>query len=292
MPHGGSYQPNRRLGKMKRAAKIGARKSLGTALLIASVAAPATQVSAQEPSPGYSESFESLAGRCAPSVHLRTLSAVVMQESKGYQFAIGINGKSQLPRQPRNEAEAIATVRWLLQNGYNFDAGLGQINSNNFTALGLTPDILFEPCTNLKAAAVILTQCYAKSVKSYGGQAAIHGALSCYNTGNLRRGFANGYVRKVVGQVSLPVPALSSGTVPRAAPPARQRDPVEIASIDRGHITGPRGASEAAQPSANDGMRDAFSRGPRDAFAPPPAPENLPESDTGPVRLTASVESF
>lgn len=292
MPHGGSYQPNRALGKLKRMGGFVARKPLETALFVAMVAMPVAPIQAQQPAPRYVETFEALAARCAPSVHLRTLSAVVMQESRGHQFAIGINGGARLPRQPLNEAEAIATARWLIQNGYNFDAGLGQINSKNFGALGLSPDVLFEPCTNLRSAASILSQCYAKSLKSYGGQSAIHGALSCYNTGNLRRGFANGYVRKVVGQVSLPVPALVGSSVPRAAPaPSRRVAGNATPAVDATDVVELAAQANREIP-ARDGMGDAFSRGPRDAFSPPPPPPSPSESDDGPVHLTASAESL
>lgn len=288
MPPRGQPKPTRRgaFGEYSRRAAV--RLPIGIALLGA-IAGGSTPPALAQSAP---QSFEELAARCAPSVHLRTLSAVVMQESRGYPFAIGINGGARLPRQPSNEAEAIATARWLLRSGYNFDAGLGQINSKNFNALGLTPDNLFEPCLNLKSAASILSQCYAKSLKSYGGQSAIHGALSCYNTGNLRRGFANGYVRKVVGQVSLPVPALVGTSVPRTAPaPSREAarspepaptvdDPIELA------------AQANRDNPGRDGMGDAFSRGPRDAFSPAPRPPVPNESDAGPVRLTASTESL
>jgi type IV secretion system protein VirB1 len=271
-----------------------ARLPIATAVLGAIAGGSVAHAQAQYPVQAQyaPQSFEALAARCAPSVHLRTLSAVVMQESRGYQYAIGINGGGRLPRQPINEAEAIATARWLLRNGYNFDAGLGQINSKNFGALGLSPDTLFEPCTNLKSAATILSQCYAKSLRSYGGQSAIHGALSCYNTGNLRRGFANGYVRKVVGQVSLPVPALLGSAPPRSAPAPTRRSSGEVVAANP--VDDP--VQLAAQPNAHtaphEGMGDAFSRGPRDAFTPAPPPPAPEDSYNEPVHLTASAESL
>src|SRR3546814_15029492 len=39
----------------------------------------------------------------------------------------------------------------------SFDAGLMQINSANFARLGLTPETVFDPCTNLRAGAHVLT---------------------------------------------------------------------------------------------------------------------------------------
>lgn len=288
MPPSGQREPTRVGASGEHLRRISGRLPIGIALL-GVIATGACPPALAQTAP---ETFEALAGRCAPSIHLRTLSAVVMQESKGYQYAIGINGGARLPRQPANEAEAIATARWLLQAGYNFDAGLGQINSKNFASLGLSPDNIFEPCTNLKSAATILARCYAMSVKSYGGQSAIHGALSCYNTGNLRRGFSNGYVRKVVGQVSLPVPALQGSAVPRAAPlPSRSIPSTPDQAIPRADPVELAEQANRQRPS-NNGMGDAFSRGPRDAFTPAPPAPAMDDADAGPVRLTVSAESL
>lgn len=266
-------------------------KTFRLAALCALAIAPSVAASAQSidapASAAQAETFEALALRCAPSVHVRTLSAVVLQESRGNRLAIGINRAPQLPRQPRNEAEAIATARWLLANGYNFDAGLGQINSNNFAALGLDPSTLFNSCENLRGAATVLTACYSKAARELGtGQAGIHGALSCYNTGNMTRGFRNGYVSKVVGQVALPVPALAPDPAPGPVPRIKRAMPGEMET--------PAPVEQAAQRVRSTGMGDAFSRGGRDAFAPQRSPEPAMPSmgdDTdprGPVILTAT----
>lgn len=154
--------------------------------------------------------FAALAARCAPSIHVRTLSSLVRQESRLNPYAININGGKKLAHQPVNAAEAIATAQGLLDQGYNIDVGLGQINSNNFRALGVSLATLFEPCSNLQAAARMLQDCYERGVAAVGaaGQDALHAALSCYNTGSLSKGIRNEYVRAVLAQAKLPVPEL------------------------------------------------------------------------------------
>jgi type IV secretion system protein VirB1 len=55
-----------------------------------------------------------------------------------------------------------------------------QISSRNFQWLGLTVETAFNACDSLRAAAQHLT------------------SASAYNTGSPTRGFANGYVQKIV----------------------------------------------------------------------------------------------
>ncbi|WP_159462985.1 lytic transglycosylase domain-containing protein [Caballeronia telluris] len=153
-----------------------------------------------------------VAGECYPNVSPVTMGSIVAHESANRQFAINVNGNYRLPRQPANADEAAATIDWLQAKGMNFDVGYGQVNSANFAALGLTGRQLLDPCSNLRAAATVLTGCYARAVKNHGeGQKALLHALSCYNTGSQERGFSNGYVQAVAAQARvLQIPALSS----------------------------------------------------------------------------------
>jgi len=111
------------------------------------------------------EQFTKLAQQCAPSVHPATLAAIIKIESSFHPLAIHINGNGseQLPKQPENTAEAISTAQYLVDNGYNFDAGLGQINHTNITAFGMNWEQVFEPCANLEVAAQILTECFVRA---------------------------------------------------------------------------------------------------------------------------------
>lgn len=157
-----------------------------------------------------------LAATCAPDVHPITLSAIVKHESAYNQYAVGINKGHRLKEQPRNQSEAVAIVRDLIRKGIDFDAGLGQINVRNWSWLGLTPETVFDPCTNLTAAQAVLRDCYVRATNQYEpGQPALMAALSCYNTGNFRNGFSNGYVRKVLASAGVTVPGIAQAQLPR-----------------------------------------------------------------------------
>jgi len=150
-----------------------------------------------------------LATACAPSVAPVTMAAVVRAESRGDPFRIGVNRGPLLGRQPGDRDEAIRTARALVAAGADFDLGLAQINSGNLGWLGLTLDRVFDPCENLRAAAVVLTLCYERALGDHAaGQPALQAALSCYNTDSLSDGFANGYVQKVVSGSATYVPAV------------------------------------------------------------------------------------
>jgi len=173
---------------------------------VSSASAPSVAVAAMP------AEIMAIAGACFPNVSPVTMGSIVAHESANRQFAINVNGNYRLPRQPANADEAEATIDWLQAKGLNFDVGYGQVNSANFAALGLTGRQLLDPCTNLRAAATVLTGCYARAVKNHGeGQKALLHALSCYNTGSQVRGFTNGYVQGVVAQARvLQIPALSN----------------------------------------------------------------------------------
>lgn len=201
--------------------------------------------------------FVALAAMCAPNVDVTTLSAVVHQESRANVYAIGVNSDYTLPRQPQNLDEAIEMAQWLLDNGYNFDAGLGQINSANFEWLGMNIPDLFDPCKNLRGAATVLTDCYSRASERVGeGQEAIRAALSCYNTGNFSKGFRNGYVQKVAANVGVAIPALE---------PMKEREgrhPVQLQASRRGS----RLVRPGSQDKPREGLTDAFGASDGDAF--------------------------
>ena len=139
-----------------------------------------------------------LVAACAPAVAPATLQKIIHVESTGNPLALNVNGY-RLQRQPRSAEEATAWARWLLERGLSFDAGLMQVNSRNFAAVGLTPEVLFDPCRNVAAGALLLTHNYRIAANIYGpGQRALLAALSMYNTGNPSDGFRNGYVQRVV----------------------------------------------------------------------------------------------
>lgn len=148
--------------------------------------------------------FNAIAAECAPWVAPQTLAAIVRTESQFRPLAIGVNGGARLLRQPQSKEEAVVTAKWLIANNYNIDMGLGQVNSSNLKKTGLTVEEAFDPCRNLSAAGMILTWNYQSASKRIPNQqAALHAAISAYNTGSFTRGFSNGYVQKVLNNSNL-----------------------------------------------------------------------------------------
>ena len=157
-----------------------------------------------------------LAAHCAPGVAPSTIAAVVHTESRGYQFALHVNGGSRQPARPTNAVDAARVARSYIAQGYSVDLGLGQINSNNMSALGLKWDSVFDPCTNLGAAGKVLSGNYHRVRDGRMPQEALRVALSMYNTGSRTRGFRNGYVGRVLSNAGV-----SNGIAPAPyAPPA------------------------------------------------------------------------
>lgn len=151
--------------------------------------------------------LSSLVLQCTPAnVAPQTMSAIMRVESAHHPLAIGykIIRRSDrkefvLNAQPRTIEQAVGWARWLTANGYEFDAGTAQVHSTNFKKYGLTVETVFDPCHNIRAGALILTDCYARSLPKFGNeQVALRGALSCYQSGNFSTGFRTGYVQKVV----------------------------------------------------------------------------------------------
>ncbi|MBT9595713.1 MAG: lytic transglycosylase domain-containing protein [Vitreoscilla sp.] len=156
-------------------------------------------------------SFSALVLACAPLVHPSTAQALVAVESSFNPHAIGVVGGA-LERQPRNHAEALATVQALQTQGWSFSVGLAQINSRNFERLGLTPDTALDPCQNLSAMQAVLSECLARAAYGGPGQVALRMALSCYYSGNFVTGFEHGYVQRVARA------SASGRTAPAAVP--------------------------------------------------------------------------
>ena len=146
---------------------------------------------------------ETLMKQCAPRVATITMGKLTYVESTWNAYAININHKGwRLAHQPRSKAEAVATLNHLLATygsikTFSVDVGVGQINSRNFRKLGIQAVKLFDPCENLRVAEIILVDCYQRALAQKGKEAALPGALSCYNSGNFSQGFQNGYVSKV-----------------------------------------------------------------------------------------------
>jgi len=143
-----------------------------------------------------------LAIQCGVPLSATVLAAIVEVESGGSPNALAVNGGVELVRQPRDKHEAALMALWLERHGYNFDAGLAQVNSANFARLGLTVANVFDPCTNLRAAARVFEECQERARARWGeGGRSLSAGLSCYNTGDLTRGESNGYVDRVRARI-------------------------------------------------------------------------------------------
>jgi type IV secretion system protein VirB1 len=198
--------------------------------------------------------FLTLAARCAPHVDAHTLAALVHTESGYNPYAIGVVG-AHLVRQPDSLEEAIATVDNLTRLGYNFSLGLGQVNRYNLARFGETTTSIFEPCANLRVAAAILSECFARAARTEADeQYALRKALSCYYSGNFSTGFSAGYVERVVSHALddghhevAPIPLAPGGAAPpsSAAPARADRAGAALAGSARNGRARP--VSEAAR---------------------------------------------
>jgi type IV secretion system protein VirB1 len=158
--------------------------------------------------------FIALAEACARPVPAATLLAVARTESSLQPWALSVNrpralaraagrdGLAQLARQPRSREEAIRWAKQLVASGIPVSLGLLQVSSEHVTRFNVTIEAAFEPCTNVKLGALVLSYHY-REVRGKGGvtNVPLADALSRYNTGNASLGHRNGYVSRVFGAV-------------------------------------------------------------------------------------------
>jgi len=157
--------------------------------------------------------FLALAEKCAPTVAPQTMAAVVNVESSYNPFAIGVVG-GRLERPAKNLSEAVATARQLEADGWNFSLGVAQVNRYNLPKYQIGYEQAFDACTSVRVGSKILEECYVRALKiTPEPQAALQAALSCYYSGNFKRGFKP----DVIGKPSYVQKVLASaGVTPRA----------------------------------------------------------------------------
>lgn len=130
-----------------------------------------------------------LISQCAPGVSPETMRAIIITESGGNPYAIA-NVTDGGSKYFTTEEEAVNHAKKLTTDKKNFSAGLGQINSRNFQTLNLTHESVFSPCANIRAAAAVLKTCWDKYETKGGDQQKIlRDAMSCYYSGNNKRGY-------------------------------------------------------------------------------------------------------
>lgn len=193
---------------------VATKSPLITCLILGLCATAMTQTARKDVpnAPLAPSEFKALAQRCAADVPVITLRAIARTESAFRPYALSLNypkrtaaeqglhgGGMFLARQPRSLDEARAWTRYLVNRGKTVSIGLLQINSQHAADFGLTWDELFDPCTNMRIGAHLLTAYYRQAAAVLGGgQQALQFALSGYNSGFPLVGFTNGYVDTVV----------------------------------------------------------------------------------------------
>jgi type IV secretion system protein VirB1 len=159
--------------------------------------------------------FKALAGRCAPAIPVAMLEAVARTESGLDPWAVHDN-TTGVTEKPASANEALSTASSWINRGDSVDVGLMQVNSANFSALGLTTVSALDPCASLGGGAAVLQAAYAGGKTTAEQQVALLMALSRYNTGSPLKGIMNGYARTVMlnaGGGGLPVPVAQSDIV-------------------------------------------------------------------------------
>lgn len=188
--------------------------------------------------------FVALAQQCAPQVSPVTMAAIIQTESGFNPFAIGVV-HGRLLHQPSSVDEAVATVRALVADGWNFSVGLAQVNRVNWPAYGLNEQNAFDPCSNLAAGAAILHRCFesarrAKTGAEVDSQSALRASLSCYAGGNFSK-YRAGYVQRVIESARLLAPLASPLVVP-------QITPFPVVPVDSGLVSRPVRLQPIRQP--------------------------------------------
>lgn len=152
--------------------------------------------------------FRSIASKCAPSVSVSTLSALVRTESSYHPYAIAVVGGASY--YPDTLVEAKEVIKQLEATNKSYSVGLGQVNKANFSRYDVNAVSLLDPCLNLKVSSAILSKCYESAAVKFSSQSdALSAALSCYYSGNYETGKKEGYVSRVVSNSKMIVPSIS-----------------------------------------------------------------------------------
>jgi type IV secretion system protein VirB1 len=196
-----------------------------------------------------------LMSRCAPKVNYETLGAIVRAESSGRMFVLSDDGPRGLPWSkrksmirsiyPSDAKEAAAIAATLIENGHLVGIGLTQVNSQHLSRFNVTVEELLDPCKNLAVGSQILSELFEKAKASgryANDQQSLGAAISAFNTGNFQDGFENGYVRKVLDNVTAGVPKFTA-----TAPPPRRAGNAPLGAVRTGLSSRVRSPKDVAQ---------------------------------------------
>lgn len=204
----------------RRAGKIAIACSLALVLSAMPAASRAERLSVAD--------FTDIATRCGPSVAPSTLAAVAKTES-GFRTFIVSDNNSRRARDFASVDEAAALADALIAQGHSIDLGLMQINSANLRRLGYSTRDALDPCKSVSGGALILSRNYASVRNVSDPQVALRHALSQYNTGNIRAGYRNGYVRRVEASARALLAAITSPSTVSATTAAITRVAAPVA---------------------------------------------------------------
>jgi len=156
----------------------------------------------------------SLPGRYVvePAIGSRIADALVIYESGGHPWSIGVNSSPHQSFAFATKEEAIAKAHALMQAGYgNLDLGLHQLNTSHLHGW-LTVDAAFDPCTNVNQGGLVWAANYARCVSSYGpGAQCVELATRAYNSGTFYA--SQGYARDV-WSIAASLPAVIGAEFP------------------------------------------------------------------------------
>ena len=88
---------------------------------------------------------------------------------------------------PANEIYAVQIAKYLYEDGFSIDVGLGQLNAVNFSQNEI--DYIFNPMYDLTKCAKILRKCWNAKDKN------IKDTIECYNYG-MRKRYSNPYYKR------------------------------------------------------------------------------------------------
>ena len=141
---------------------------------------------------------------CAPDIAPITIAAIVQQESGGNPFLLHDN-TARKSWQPANATASAKLAYALIKSGHSVDIGLAQINSKNLPALGLSVENALVPCTNLRAAQLVLKLAWQQSGHD------LRRTLAAYNTGKTDSSVGAHYSAKVFSNAGVLVPEIPGG---------------------------------------------------------------------------------
>jgi type IV secretion system protein VirB1 len=129
------------------------------------------------------------------------LQAVAKTESGFDPWALHDN-TTGVSDKPASLQDALGEAWSWIDRGDSVDVGLMQINSGNFSALGLTARSALDACSSMAAGAAVLNAAYGSGQASPDHEVALLMALSRYNTGSPLKGIMNGYARTVMNNAT------------------------------------------------------------------------------------------